>query len=139
MLRHGAWLAAALALALTAPAAARRGGPPQMLGVDDAAPVRVASEYSVRRVLRRCVGPTGCASVLLESCDRCILAATREGGGFAISMRLGPPGPEYDLVDSRAGREHARIFSAADMVEIFAGYVNDGRLPFAGTIEREGE
>ena len=128
---------AALALAFAAPAAARPGAAPAMLSIDDGAPVRVASPAAVRRALRRCARPNGCASVMLETCDRCILSAQAGGAGFAIRSRLGPPGPEYDLFDRRPGRARTRVFASADLIEIFADYLAGRRTAYVGTVEAD--
>ena len=92
--------------------------------------VRVANAAAVRRALRPCTRALGCLSVTIETCDRCILSAARDEGGFAIQSRLGPPGPDYDLVGQRAarGRYGIYIFTAAEMIDIFAGHVS-GRRP----------
>ena len=133
MLRRGAWLAAAIALALSAPAAAQ--AMPGTLSINDGAPVRVASAASVRRTLRRCARPGGCTSLMLETCDRCILSAQAERGGFAIRSRLGPPGPEYNLFHNRPERGRGVfIFTAAELTEIFAGHVSGVRPLYVRSI-----
>jgi hypothetical protein len=130
---------AALALAAAAPAMAQPGITPGMLGIDDGAPVRVASAAAVRRALRRCARPGGCASIMLETCDRCIISAQAEGSGFAINSRLGPPGPFYALFDNRPGRRRTRIFAPADLIEIFTGYLSGRQPGYVGTIETDDE
>ena len=118
-----------LALAMmAAPAAAQT--MPGMLSLDDGEPVRVTSAAAVRRALRKCGQTVGCTSVLLETCDRCILSAAADEGGYAIRTRLGPPGPEYALLGLRQRRSRSGdyLFTAAEMIEIFAGYLA-GRQP----------
>ena len=120
---------AVFALALMAtPASAQT--MPGMLSLDDGDPVRVASAAAVRRALRNCGQTVGCISVLLETCDRCILSAAADEGGYAIRSRLGPPGPEYALSGPRQRRSRSGdyLFTAAEMIEIFAGYLS-GRQP----------
>lgn len=128
MLRRGAWALAALALAVAAPAAAQ--GTAGMLTIDDDSPVRVTSAAAVRRAMRGCGRSVGCIRVMLETCDRCILSAEGDEGGYVIRSRLGPPGPDYDLVGQRTarGRYGIYVFTAAELVEIFAGYIS-GRQP----------
>jgi hypothetical protein len=122
----GALVAMLLAIAASEPPM------PGTLSIDDGAPVRVGSAAAVRRALARCALPGACASVMLETCDRCILSAEARAGGFAIRSRLGPPGPEYDLYDNRPRHEGSRIFSPAELIEIFAGYISGPRPGYVG-------
>jgi hypothetical protein len=125
-----------LVLAVATPAAARPSR--AQLTIDDDAPVRVTSGREVRRALARCARPDACSTLVLEDCDRCILSSSAEAGGFSIYIRHGPPGPEYLLFDNRPGRGNTAIFSAADMIEIFAGYLH-GRTPgYVGRTRTEG-
>lgn len=114
-------LAAGLALLIAAPAAAQP--MPGMLSIDEGTPVRVASAAALRRALARCTRPNGCRSVYLETCQMCILSARAERGGFSITTRLGPPGPEFQLFDNRPGPAGTRSFVASEMIEIFAAYI----------------
>lgn len=132
-------LVAALALALAAAAPAAAQPVPAMLSIDDGAPVRVATPAAVRRALQRRARPNGCTSVMLETCDRCVLSAQAQGSGFAISSRLGPPGPFYDLVDNRPGRRRTRVFAPADLIDIFTGYLSGRQPGYAGTVETDDE
>ncbi|TMJ19742.1 MAG: hypothetical protein E6G92_08210 [Alphaproteobacteria bacterium] len=125
----GAFIAMLLAMAAAEPPM------PGMLSIDDAAPVRVASAAAVRRALARCARPGGCASVMIETCDRCILSAEARGGGFVIRSRLGPPGPEYLLYDNRPMHEGNETFSAEELIEIFAGYISGPRPGYVGAVQ----
>jgi hypothetical protein len=133
MLRLVALLVVAFALASAAAASAQ--AMPGMLSVNDGEAVRVASAAAVRRALARCARAGACASVYLETCSLCILSAEARRGGFAITSRLGPPGPEYDLFDRRTERARRRVFNAADMIAIFAGYISGPRPRFVGSIQ----
>jgi hypothetical protein len=125
-------LIALLALLLAGAAAASEPPMPGMLSIDDGEPVRVASAAAVRRDLARCARPNGCTSVMLETCDRCIMSAQTQGGGFVIRSRLGPPGPEYELYDNRPRHEGSKIFSAEELIEIFASYIDGPRPSYVG-------
>jgi hypothetical protein len=127
----------AMLLAMAAPGA----GPPMpgMLSIDDGEAVRVASAAAVRRALARCGRPGACTSVMLETCDRCILSAEARAGGFAIRSRLGPPGPEYDLYDNRPRHEGSRLFSPAELIEIFAGYISGPPPGYVGASQASEE
>jgi len=126
-----------LALALVTATAAAAQPMPGMLSINDGEPVRVASAAAVGRVLQRCARPNGCTSVYLETCQMCILSAQARRGGFAITSRLGPPGPEYELFDRRTGRARRRVFNAAAMIAIFAAYVCGPEPRFVGSIRIE--
>lgn len=127
-------LAAAFACTLaTAPAS----GTPGMLSIDDGTPVRIASPAALRRAVRRCSGRGGCATILVETCDRCDLSAEAHGGGYALTSRLGPPGPDYDLFDNRPGRGRRRIFALSDVIEILTGYLFGRRPRYVSVIRIE--
>ena len=123
----------AVSLILAAPAGARP-ATPGMLTIDDGAPVRVTSAAAVRRALVRCGRPHACASLMLETCDRCIMSAEAQGSGFAIHTRLGPPGPEYDLFDTRRGRTRGRVFTPAQTIALFASYVAGPQPRHVGSV-----
>ncbi len=119
-------------LVIAAPVAAQP--MPGSLSINDGELVRVTSAAAVRRALSRCGRAGACTGVYLETCQMCILSAQARRGGFAITSRLGPPGPEYDLYDRRTGRARRRVFSAADMIAIFAAYVSGPEPRFVGSI-----
>ena len=124
----------ALSLIVAAPAVARTEAQAGMLTIDDGTPVRVASAAAVRRALARCSRPHVCTSLMLETCDRCIMSAEAHGGGYAVQTRLGPPGPEYDLFDTRRGRVRGRVFTPVQTIALFASYVSGLQPRHVGSI-----
>lgn len=126
-----------LVFAVALPSAAR--AVPDELQINDESFERPRSAAGMRRELAECLRAGACQSVYLETCSMCIASARAERGGYAIMIRTGPPGPEYDLYDRRRGRTAGRLFSAADMIAIFASQVSGPRLRYVGTIERPDE
>jgi len=125
-------LIALLAVLLAGAPAAAAPPMPGMLSINDGDPVRVASAAAVRRAFALCARPNGCTTVMIETCDRCIMSAEAQGGGFVIRSRLGPPGPEYELYDNRPRHEGSKIFSAEELIEIFASYISGPRPSYVG-------
>lgn len=126
-----------VALAAALPSAAQ--ALPDELSINDEAYERPRTAAGIRRELAQCLRARACRSVYLETCTMCIASAQAERGGYSIMIRTGQPGPEYDLYDRRRGRTAGRLFSAADMIAIFAAQVSGARLRYVGTIERPDE
>jgi hypothetical protein len=95
-----------------------------MLTIDDQDVGYVATGADVRRALAQCDPPKSCNSIYLHREPQIDYGAGFENGGYTISHRTGPPGPEFDA--KRKGTGSPDHFSTAEMVEITANYL-DGR------------
>jgi hypothetical protein len=94
--------------------------------------ITVRSAQQLRNAIAPCSGKTRCEHISIETCDRCYLSADAVRGGYLIQSRLGPPGPLYDLIDDRAGRQNTATFSLKDLTTIFVDYLTDRKtIPLA--------
>jgi hypothetical protein len=97
------------------------------LTIDDREMGKVANGKDVRKALAKCT-PKTCNSVLLEREPQIDYAASYEKGGYTISHRTGPPGPEFDAM--RKGKGSRDHFSTAEMIKITADYLDGRQTPF---------
>jgi hypothetical protein len=93
-----------------------------MVTIDDQDVGLVVNGADVRRALAQCDPPGKCSSVYLHREPQIDFAAMYEDGGYTISHRTGPPGPEFDA--KRKGKGSPDHFSAAEMIEITANYLD---------------
>ncbi|NIJ36822.1 hypothetical protein FHR22_001471 [Sphingopyxis panaciterrae] len=87
--------------------------------------VKVRSARQLRKALQPCFGKVQCEEISVETCDRCVMTAEAVYGGYLLQSRLGPPGPLYDLIDDRPGRQNSSTFSLKDLTTIFVDYLTD--------------
>ena len=94
--------------------------------------ISVRSERQLKEAIQPCFGKVECEEISVETCDRCFVTAEAVLGGYLIQSRLGPPGPLYDIIDDRPGRQNTATFSLKDLTAIFVDYLTDRKtIPLA--------
>ena len=94
--------------------------------------IRVRSVQQLKKAIQPCFGKVQCEEISVETCDRCFMSAEAVLGGYLIQSRLGPPGPLYDIMDDRPGRQNTATFSLTDLTTIFVDYLTDRKtIPLA--------
>lgn len=94
--------------------------------------ITVRSARQLRNAIAPCSGRIRCEQISLETCDRCFMSAEAVRGGYLIQSRTGPPGPLYDLIDDRSGRQNTATFSLKDLTTILVDYLTDRKtIPLA--------
>ena len=94
--------------------------------------IRVRGVQQLKKAIQPCFGKVQCEEISVETCDRCFMSAEAVLGGYLIQSRLGPPGPLYDIIDDRPGRQNTATFSLKDLTTIFVDYLTDKKsIPLA--------
>ncbi|ALJ12937.1 hypothetical protein [Sphingopyxis macrogoltabida] len=94
--------------------------------------VEVRSARQLRNAIQPCFRKIQCEEISVETCDRCFMTAEAVYGGYLVQSRLGPPGPLYDLIDDRPGRQNTATFSLSDLTTLFVDYLTDRKtIPLA--------
>jgi hypothetical protein len=94
--------------------------------------VKVGNARQLRKAIQPCFGKVQCEEISVETCDRCFMTAEAVLGGYLIQSRSGPPGPLYDIIDDRPGRQNTATFSLNDLTTIFVDYLTDKKtIPLA--------
>ena len=92
----------------------------------------VRSVQQLKKAIQPCFGKVQCEEISVETCDRCFMTAEAVLGGYLIQSRSGPPGPLYDLIDDRSGRQNTATFSLKDLTTIFVDYLTNRKtIPLA--------
>ncbi len=92
-------------------------------GRERSIPVRRVQQ--LRNAIAPCSAKIRCEHISVETCDRCFMSAEAVRGRYLIQSRLGPPGPLYDVIDNRPGRQNTATFSLKDLTIIFVDYLTD--------------
>lgn len=94
--------------------------------------IAVRSVQQLKKAIQPCFGKVQCEEISVETCDRCFMTAEAVLGGYLVQSRLGPPGPLYDIIDDRPGRQNTATFSLRDLTTIFVDYLTDRKtIPLA--------
>ena len=101
---------------------------PMTLSIDDQVVGKVLTDRDIRAALAKCSPPATCSSIYMERDPQIFFGAGFERGGYTISHRTGPPGPEYDAI--RVGKGNATHFSTSEMIRITADYIEGRKTPF---------
>lgn len=92
----------------------------------------VRSARQLKKAIQPCLGKVQCEEISVETCDRCFMTAEAVLGGYLVQSRSGPPGPLYDLIDDRPGRQNTATFSLKDLTTIFVDYLTEQKtIPLA--------
>ena len=92
----------------------------------------VRSARQLKKAIQPCLGKVQCEEISVETCDRCVMTAEAVLGGYLVQSRSGPPGPLYDLIDDRPGRQNTATFSLKDLTTIFVDYLTERKtIPLA--------
>ena len=101
---------------------------PMTLSIDDKEVGEVVTDKDIRAALAKCNPPVTCSSIYMERDPQIFFGAGFEKGGYTLSHRTGPPGPEFDAI--RVGKGNATHFSVAEMIRITADYIEGRKTPF---------
>ena len=101
---------------------------PMTLSIDDREVGKMLTDRDIRAALANCSPPATCASIYMERDPQIFFGASFEDGGYTISHRTGPPGPEFDAI--RVGKGNATHFSTPEMIRITADYIEGRTTPF---------
>ena len=94
--------------------------------------VKVRSALQLKKAIQPCFGKVQCEEISVQTCDRCVMTAEAVLGGYLVQSRLGPPGPLYDIIDDRPGRQNTATFSLKDLTTIFVDYLTGKKsIPLA--------
>lgn len=94
--------------------------------------ISVRSVQQLEKAIRPCFDKVQCEEISVETCDRCFMSAEAVLGGYLVQSRSGPPGPLYDIIDDRPGRQNTATFSLKDLTSIFVDYLTDKKtIPLA--------
>ena len=94
--------------------------------------ISVRSVQQLKKAIQPCFGKVQCEEISVETCDRCFMTAEAVLGGYLIQSRLGPPGPLYDIIDDRPGRQNTATFGLKDLTTILVDYLTDRKtIPLA--------
>ena len=94
--------------------------------------ISVRSVQQLKKAIQPCFGKVQCEEISVETCDRCFMTAEAVLGGYLVQSRSGPPGPLYDIIDDRPGRQNTATFSLNDLTTIFVDYLTDKKtIPLA--------
>ncbi|UNU42510.1 hypothetical protein EAO27_07145 [Sphingopyxis sp. YF1] len=94
--------------------------------------ISVRSAQQLKKAIQPCFGKVQCEEISVETCDRCFITAEAVLGGYLVQSRSGPPGPLYDIIDDRPGRQNTATFSLKDLTTIFVDYLTDKKsIPLA--------
>lgn len=92
----------------------------------------VRSARQLKKATQPCLGKVQCEEISVETCDRCVMTAEAVLGGYLVQSRSGPPGPLYDIIDDRPGRQNTATFSLKDLTTIFVDYLTERKtIPLA--------
>lgn len=92
----------------------------------------VRSARQLKKAIQPCLGKVQCEEISVETCDRCVMTAEAVLGGYLVQSRSGPPGPLYDIIDDRPGRQNTATFSLKDLTTIFVDYLTERKtIPLA--------
>jgi hypothetical protein len=122
----GAIIAAALCISASA-SVARGMDLRMMLTIDDRDVGKMANGKDIRRALAKCHPPKTCSYIYLHREPQIDYAANYEDGGYTISHRTGPPGPDFDAL--RIGKGSRDHFSTREMITITADYIDGRKTP----------
>ena len=101
---------------------------PMALSIDDNEVAQVRTDRDIRAALLKCHPPASCGSIYMERDPQIFYSANYEKGGYSISHRSGPPGPDWDA--RRIGKGNPTHFSTAEMIRITADYIEGRKTPF---------
>jgi len=101
---------------------------PMALSIDDNEIGEVRTDRDIRAALAKCHPPKTCSSIYMERDPQIFYGANYEKGGYSISHRSGPPGPDWDA--RRIGKGNPTHFSTAEMIRITADYIEGRKTPF---------
>ena len=101
---------------------------PMTLSIDDQVVGQMLTGRDIRAALAKCSPPATCSSIYMERDPQIFFGASYEDGGYTISHRTGPPGPEFDAI--RVGKGNSTLFSTPEMIRITADYIEGRKTPF---------